>query len=404
MKQTVIRIIGVIFILATSWHGCLLYGDTYEIAKADSINDAVIFAKVLRESTVKLIESENGSIEKYTVERGDSWDFIARSHGVETYQIESLNPEVEFPYSGMEIMVPVFPVGSRGHERTIVMNDNQYETGYQYIQSENWDEAKKVYSKIIKKSPSLTSHYMRGVANYNSGKYKEAKADFAYVVDNDRFGLFDDVSEKYDMANDAWEAKKQERENNWLNIASAVLQLGAEVTSVVLQAQQMDSSSAGYNDYQSPFQFQGNSSFASQLEQPGYYDGVFSQIMQKSIDDYNNQNQWEYNMVRQNYLKFGEDLSFDEFMSLKAQAYSETYGNSVENNATYYPQERRTAADRLNESVGEVCLLCKGLKKCHACRGTKIASGGGHNYVCTLCNENGDCPSCHGTGLAGWNR
>jgi|GEM_PF-3352816 LysM domain protein len=402
MKQVIFRFVCLTSIVS----GCVcgIYGNTIDVAKADSVNNAVVFAKVLRESAIKLVESENGSIEKYIVERGDSWDFIARTHGVETSQIESLNPEVEFPYAGAEIIVPVFPVGSKGHERSIVMNNSLYETGYRNIQSENWDEAKKVYTKIIKESPSLTSHYMRGVANYNSGKYKEAKEDFAYVAGNDKYGLFDDISEKYDMADSAWEAKKQERENNWLNIASAVLQFGAEVTSVVLQAKQMDSPAANYNNPPTSFQFQGSPTLSSQFEQPGYYNNVFSQIMQKSIEDVNNQNQWEYNMVRQNYLKMGKDLSFDEFMSIKAQAYAETNGYSLDSNSAYHPGERRTAADRLNEYVGEKCMLCKGSKKCHACNGTKIASSFGHDYACTLCNDKGECPQCHGTGLAGWNR
>lgn len=63
-----------------------------------------------------------------------------------------------------------------------------------------------------------------------------------------------------------------------------------------------------------------------------------------------------------------------------------------------------TAAERLNQSVGDKCMSCHGTGKCSACGGTKVASGMGNTYACTLCDANGNCPVCHGTGKAGWNR
>lgn len=76
-------------------------------------------------------------------------------------------------------------------------------------------------------------------------------------------------------------------------------------------------------------------------------------------------------------------------------------GNNSGNSTRDYKNDRK---ETLNRTVGEACLSCKGSGKCHACNGTKIASGFGLTHKCNLCNANGDCPTCGGTGKTSWNR
>lgn len=76
-------------------------------------------------------------------------------------------------------------------------------------------------------------------------------------------------------------------------------------------------------------------------------------------------------------------------------------GIPLENQSTDYNERKR---ETLNRTYGENCKSCNGTGKCHACNGTKIASGLGNTYKCNICNENGDCPVCNGTGKTSWNR
>lgn len=84
--------------------------------------------------------------------------------------------------------------------------------------------------------------------------------------------------------------------------------------------------------------------------------------------------------------------------------YPSTSGYSAGNESNTSNSTGNRPAETLNQTVGSKCLTCHGTGKCHACNGTKVASGLGNTYKCTVCDTNGNCPSCHGTGVASWNR
>lgn len=79
--------------------------------------------------------------------------------------------------------------------------------------------------------------------------------------------------------------------------------------------------------------------------------------------------------------------------------------NSTGSSSDYWSDENMKERKQtiLNRAGGDKCGYCKGSGKCHACKGTKVASSFGNTYPCNVCND-GICPQCHGTGTTPWNR
>ncbi len=101
----------------------------------------------------------------------------------------------------------------------------------------------------------------------------------------------------------------------------------------------------------------------------------------------------------QNQTMNGTMVNYNNYVPDNS-TYVPTYVPSSGSGSDYWSEENRQA--RKNEiyrtTVGENCPLCKGSGKCHACNGTKVASGLGQTYTCTVCGPDGLCPHCHGSG------
>lgn len=84
------------------------------------------------------------------------------------------------------------------------------------------------------------------------------------------------------------------------------------------------------------------------------------------------------------------------------------YDNNNNNNSSVdYEQRKR---DTMNTTVGTVCPVCHGDKKCISCHGTgyrtdnAFGTGVDTSHVCGVCNGQKICTSCGGTGKSRWNR
>lgn len=392
-----ILVIGILALLPNRYM-CAFSQSATEIS--DSVTYHLLLGKLLRESTISDIKEEHGELARHVVERGESWASIAKAHGIGEVDLMTLNYMWDDLHAGIEIDVPQYPRHSIGYERAAIWSmEDEYNRAQQLLDAGEWKKAAKAYGKLKDEKSTLAAWYLQGIAYYNMNKYKQAIENMTLIVNRDDYGLYPDAADIRNSAQAAWDEKKARRAEMWSGLAQGLLQSAAAGVQAYYNAQAMNYQPAMGSNYASST-YTGAGPLATAMSQPGYFQNVSNQLMQLSYNQVNFQLQQEYETVRQNYLKFGTDLTYDQFIAMKAAAYAEVNGTST----TTEPKVRKTAAESLNETLGEYCLTCHGDKRCTACGGTKVARGMGLTYACTLCNDTGDCPTCHGTGLAGWNR
>lgn len=365
---------------------------------------------LLKQMIKEQLENEGAIFEPHVVDRGETWESLARISGIDELDLKSLNGGVKNLYAGLEITLVSFPKWSINYERKILaMYPLIISEAESYMKAKEWKKATKLYTRIIECSECLTARYMRGVAYYNNGKFKEAAKDFSWVAGNDRFKLYDDAFDLSQQANNAWEQKKAERAEFWGNLAGAVLQTGLQVASNIVAAKQMESYGSTYSQITSPTTTGMTGSLAAQMEQPGFFENVHNNIMNLSIQQVQEQQQREYMYMRESYLRMGKDLTWDEFLSIQSQAYAmmqaEESGKSVVDNND--SQTKNYGAGTYATYGDKTCHLCRGTGICQTCNGKGIARdnmfGTGKHYDCPNCYlENGirtgKCSGCGGKG------
>ncbi len=375
----------------------------------DKIVEDAYLDLLLQQMMREYLESEGATFESHIVERGETWESLARLVGIDELDLKSLNIDNRDLYAGCEITLVSFPKWSLNHERKILaMFPGTVSEAERHMKDKNWKKAIKAYTNIIECSECLTAHYMRGLALYNNGKFKEASKDFSWVAQNDKFNLYDDAYDLSREASNAWEQKKAERAEFWGNLAGAVLQTGLQVASNVIAAKQMESNASTYSRVTSPSPGM-TGSLAAQMEQPGYFQNVYNDIMNLSIQQVNDQLQNEYMAIRENYLRMGKDLSWNEFMSIKGQAYAmmkaEESGQPIADNTV--SQTKNYGAGSYGSYGDKDCYLCRGTGTCQTCNGTGIGRddmfGTGKHYECPNCylengKRTGKCSACGGKG------
>ena len=373
------------------------------------IIESAVHDVLLQQKIREQFESEGAIFESHIVERGESWESLARMSGIEESDLKYLNGGIKNLYTGYEITLVRYPKWSLNYERMIL-------APYQVIVAEaerhmsekEWKNAVKSYSRIIDCCESLTAHYMRGLAYYNNGKFKEAAKDFSWVASNDKFKLYADASDLSREANSAWEQKKSERAEFWCNLAGTILQTGLLVASNVTVAKQMESANSTYSAVTYP-SFGTTGSLAAQMEQPGYFAGAFNNLMDLSIQQVQQQQQNEYMEMRNAYLSMGKDLSWEEYLSIKAQAYAMIQaeeGGSIDGNNSGFQTDDYGV--KTTSSYGDKdCHLCRGTGVCQTCNGSGIGKdnmfGTGKHFSCPNCylengRRTGKCSVCGGKG------
>lgn len=348
---------------------------------SDSITNKVYIGNLAKHIMIDVIRNEKGSIAEYDVERGDSWEILANRFGLDAEELKDLNPEWDELHVGTTIIIATFPKGSQRAEAAIIAQNPLYDEVNNSLNSEDWKSAKKCCDKIIKSDPTITAYYLRGIAQFNNGKYKEAARDFDYVVANDRFLLFDNAATLKNQASDAWEAKKAERAEMWGNIAGQILQAGAMMANEYMQMQQQKTAYRAYSKTGMSGSSSYNGNLAAKLSQPGEIQRQLGGVLQMSIAQVEQQNQMEYQQMRQAYLQyFGRDLSYSEFMYIKSQALADMTGNNT------YSNSNGTTTSNNNTGYSPKCAYCDGTGRI-----TKYFSSATYGFAdpTVKCNECG---------------
>lgn len=407
MKSIIFNSIKLIVIINLTLFGSIANaGEDYNEAEY-SENDVLAKANlnILRKQLIRdQLEKDGAEFESHIVERGESWELLAGLSGIDELDLKYLNGNVEILYAGMEIQLPRFPKWSLNYERKILAKYPLIlSEAERYMKSKDWKKATKSYTRIIENSDCLTARYMRGLAYYNNGKFKEAAKDFSWVTANDKFKLYDESSDLSRQANKAWEQKKAERAEFWGNLVGAVVQTGLQVTSNILAAKQMES----YNNTYSRVTSVSGGSLAAQMEQPGYFQAVQNNLMNLSIQQVQQEQQREYMEMRNAYLQMGKDLTWNEYMAIKAEAYSMMKAEETGNSGGFNSGSNNHGSAHNSTHGDKTCHLCRGTGVCQTCNGSGIGRdnmfGTGKHYECPNCylingKRSGKCSACQGKG------
>ncbi len=354
---------------------------------------------------------------QHTVGRGETIESIAEKYGITTERLLEVNKDAStLFYIGQRLKIPIAQKNEHdenahsninAHHRMIsAVEQGLSEDAKRYFENKNWEKAVKTYSKLIKKYPRAIYYYNRGLSHMNNNKNRQAANDFKKALS------MDDCTSSILKNSPRLLAEAEKRHSEWKNrqanlIGGIVLGVAAAgvTTWAVIESSKIESVDNG-NMYVNSVASENPSQLSNMNE-------VFNQIMAKTIQEGQFQEQVEYNQARTAWQQMtGNDLSIDEWRAQKGQALMNMQAQGIDvnvdtnSNDDYWSETNRKERQRriLNTVVGEKCSLCKGSRKCHACHGSKIASGMGIDRVCTSCNDKGDCPACNGTGLSSWNR
>lgn len=390
-----------------------------------------------REEAVRNVEKAGGKLITHTVDRGESWESIAKTYDVPVDFLKMLNPEAKECYAGTTLNIPRLPKSNPEANRKTADNNDEaqkplrgqlamkYDNAVRRFRAGEYGKAVKIYNSIIKDDASAVAYFNRGLAQFNRGKWRQAAEDFdaARLNREATSEMKSKCTELAGVARKNHEAWVKKRNNIIAGVIGGVLVAGATTYAAV----EMSKSNRNSNSLYTPY-YGGSTGGVSRSVGTG---SVANQIMAKTIRDvsaqnmsYNatfnslmNQTMQQVQMEKQTFISnfkasnpyasdFDAEQAYTNYLSVK---YGGNSGGSYESgdngSRLTTPEEyEKRKRDTLNSVAGEYCQSCHGVKKCTACGGTKVVHKLGMTYACTLCNDAGDCPVCHGTGLASWNR
>lgn len=210
---------------------------SYEIGmdKIDSISSAIVAKFMAKSFSEILIYERNGEIHNHIVDRGETWESIAKQYGVDGTLLQALNPFEFECVTGIEIEVPYFPKPTYD-EMEDIHTSRKLNEGLDLERAGKIKEAIKIYSGIIKDNSAIEAYYLRGRAYYRNHKLKEATADFKYVVYHDAYNKFPDAHDIYSQVSSEWEAYKEQRNRRTGLIIGQILNAGVSIASACLDA------------------------------------------------------------------------------------------------------------------------------------------------------------------------
>jgi len=324
---------------------------------------------------------------KHTIQRGETYELIARRYNISLNELMAVNPNEEGCFVGMIINIPESSRMSINSGMSIPKDVAVLDKAADLIKSGKYKKATSAYSVVLKKTPSASAYFGRGISYYNREKYKSAIEDFEHALKCP--DCTEEMQERCkDLISDAetLRAEQHERRNSiWGGIAAVVVGAAAITATAA-----MTSDSNSGTMYMPPSNINGfqRDTSLDYLLDPRY-----------TIMQVNQQNQQEY--LQQ--TNGGQTMSYDEwYAKIKAPAIKAM--TESENRSTMSSTPLKTSSDsdmddsRIIRYGYKDCPHCMGSGKCKTCNGTGIQD---HmkSILCGVCsNHNGKCIWCSGTG------
>ena len=239
----------------------------------------------------------------HIVQRGETFELIARRYNISVQQLMDANPEVNQCFVGYKLNLPEI---AKLNTRIVTITDNDIilaEKASEYIKSGNYRKATATYTKIIENNPSSILYFGRGVSYYNREKYKSAISDFEMAMS--RSDCSDEMKiqcERLISTAEKLRAEQHERRNKvWGGIAAVVVGAAAVTATAAM------SNNSSNNAYMPPSKMNGfqRDTSLDYLLDPRL---AMMQVQQQEYEEY------------EHYKRLsGTNISLDEYRMLKAQ-------------------------------------------------------------------------------------
>lgn len=192
---------------------------------------------------------------KYQVQRGDTYASIAEKFGMTENELRHENPGKRHLYAGMTINIIDYNNGrptrnnsqrdryddrvdmggydtsdrAYGTTSYSLMDDPSFQEAQRLEQMGKYKEAAKIYSNMIDRNPATPLYFIRGVCYYENKKWKNAIADFEYVMNSrDASNELLDECERYlESAHEQRQLKRERTATTWAGILTGVVAVGA---------------------------------------------------------------------------------------------------------------------------------------------------------------------------------
>ena len=118
----------------------------------------------------------------HVVQRGETFELIAKRYNIELSELMEANPNEEACYVGIKLNIP--NTGKAVDEISFLSSSelSKMEEADNYLKARRYKKAASVYSEILKNSRSAEAYYGRGISYYNRSKYKSAIKDLETAI------------------------------------------------------------------------------------------------------------------------------------------------------------------------------------------------------------------------------
>lgn len=183
-------------------------------------------------SAIAAVQSLSAGV--HVVDRGETWESIAATYGIDEPALKRLNTDVPLIYVGMTINVPDGMTAEEAAIARFYANHPMKLDAVDAYERKDYKKSAKLFSELIKNHPDapLEIYYKRGLAYYNWGKMNQTMADMQYVSSRDAKKEFPKAASIYRDAQRIEEQRAAER----AAIVGAVVGVAATATATYFTA------------------------------------------------------------------------------------------------------------------------------------------------------------------------
>lgn len=366
-------------------------GDIKMKELADRLNLLLVSYDILNDETIK----DKGKVKQYIVKPGETWEFIAAIHGIDSVDIKLMNPFVYDCYAGYEINVPVYLSDLQIENNRLALTDSRYIEASNLFEKKEYSKAKKIYNKIIETDINVPfAYYNRGICNFRLRNYTNAKKDLTIAInssDNPE-DVFPKASKLISQINRINEQKERERRNNYGNFLSILANSFSSTYNTPFPAAAMNN----YNNWNipdvKPQYFQYLPGISENYYNP-FDTNAINREVQNSLDQLQIQSQQQKDFFMNTFHQHNPYATETDAM----RAYSNFLQESISTvNESGILKSTHTT---YSSGVKEVdCHICHGTGECPSCGGKGVLNSTFGNGITKCHCINGKCTTCGGSG------
>lgn len=333
--------------------------------------------------------------EGHIVAPGETLEDIAWMYGTTIDRIIEHNPHADNGiFVGMELDVEGYATNPTGLQTAYIKRE--CDKAYNLLRQKENGKAIKEFSKVIKRFENThyscsPAYYGRGSAYYDENNWKKAIEDFAAVVGDPLSDPLTQASAESLLEESTLRREQQleERREMWSGIAASLVVATANTYVAVEQ------SKAAGRSYPTTSAGGVSAGNINLLLDPNY---AIRQTEAKLESEY------------QEMRRYNPNLTRDQFMQMKAEAYQATKDNSSNENYSgggsstsstsgteTVAKPRKKDCESLHVAHGK--WYCANTGRCGMCNGRGVVEddmfGTGKWHKCSLCGGSGKCKYCN---------